>query len=128
MLIQGEEEELFAGEIKDFVLEAINEKLSKARPDSRRAHVLRDIFESNGYEKLAEKMEREIKRLFKGYNGMTSSIKRGLQSLGFTISEEGKHYKLKLGDDSRYMVTVSKTPSDHREGENTSATICRMLF
>ena len=78
MLIQGEEEELFAGEIKDFVLEAINEKLSKARPDSRRAHVLRDIFESNGYEKLAEKMEREIKRLFKGYNGMTSSIKRGL--------------------------------------------------
>ena len=84
--------------------------------------------DSNNFEHLTDEREKEIKRILKGYSGMSGSLRSSLQDLGFTISEDGKHYKLRLGDDPRYMVTLAKTPSDHREGENASATIIRNMF
>lgn len=128
VLLQGEEEELYAGEIKDIVLGLIEDAIPKIVKDSRRDHVLRDILDSNNFEHLTDERKKEVKRILKGYTGMSGSVRSSLQDLGFTISEEGKHYKLRLGDDQRYMVTLSKTPSDHREGDNASATICRNML
>ena len=128
ILLQGEEEELYTGEIKDMVLELIDEAIPRLVKNSRRDYVLRDILESNQYERLSEEKKREVKRILKGYTGMSGSVRSNLQDLGFTISEDGKHYKLYLGNDTRNMVTLSKTPSDHREGDNASATICRNLL
>lgn len=31
-----------------------------------------------------------------------------LSELGFSITEDGKHYKVRYHDDSRYLVTISK--------------------
>ena len=48
--------------------------------------------------------------------------------LGITISEDGKHYKLTYNNDPRYMVTVGKTPSDNRAGNNNAALINKIMM
>lgn len=48
--------------------------------------------------------------------------------LGITISEDGKHYKLTYNNDLRYMVTVGKTPSDNRAGNNNAALINKIMM
>ena len=110
------------------VLELINEAIPKLVENSRRDYVLRDILESNKYERLSEEKKREVKRILKGYAAMSGSVRNSLQNLGFTITEDGKHYKLYLRNDTRNMVTLPKTPSDHRDGDNASATICRNML
>lgn len=59
---------------------------------------------------------------------MSTTIRQELMDMGFTISDDGKHYKIRMNDDSRYLVTISKTASDHKTGENTAATIIRQMF
>ena len=63
------------------------------------------------------------------YNGgrINASSKAILKDLGFTLEEDGgSHYKL-IFHEPRYMFTVSKTPSDHREGKNLYSDICKVL-
>lgn len=48
--------------------------------------------------------------------------------LGFTISEDGRHYKVRLNNDTRYLATISKTASDHRTGENSASKICQEML
>ena len=55
-------------------------------------------------------------------------MRQELQSLGFEITEAGKHYKIPYRGDHRYMVTVGKTPSDTRSGNNTAALINKTML
>ena len=69
-----------------------------------------------------------MKALFKGYKNLTGAMRQELQSLGFEITEAGKHYKLTYRGDQRYMVTVGKTPSDNRSGSNNAALISKTML
>ncbi len=42
------------------------------------------------------------------------------------MEEEGPHYKV-IFHDERYMFTVSKTPSDYREGKNMISEIAKII-
>ena len=55
--------------------------------------------------------------IFGGGGRLNKTAKAQLKDLGFIIEEDGPHYKI-IFHDPRYMFTVSKTPSDHREGKN----------
>ncbi|GMU46359.1 MAG: hypothetical protein AMXMBFR26_11410 [Porticoccaceae bacterium] len=55
-------------------------------------------------------------------------MRRGLEEMGFSITEEGKHYKLTFQDDDRYTFTLPKSGSDHRGGLNAASDIGRLLF
>ena len=57
---------------------------------------------------------------------MTKTTKGQLKELGFTIEEDGPHYKI-IFKDPRYMFTVAKTPSDHRGAKNLASKICTAL-
>jgi hypothetical protein len=59
---------------------------------------------------------------------MTSAIRQKLESLGFVITEDGKHYKLTYYGDDRYQIILSKTPSDIRTGKNSSQKLSKMVF
>ena len=128
LIVQGDEEDMYPGEIKDIILSAVEAYLLQAVDGSRRQDVLSDVLEANNYEHLANDRKNAIKRLFKGYNSMSTTIRQELMDMGFTISDDGKHYKIRMNDDSRYLVTISKTASDHKTGENTAATIIRQMF
>lgn len=128
VLVRGDEEDLYPGEIREMILDAISEKLKDCPPKSRRYDVYSDILQKNGYRHLTEKRKTIIKNLFKGYRTMTDPIRQELMNLGFTIRDKGKHYRLTYYGDSRYKTTVAKSASDHRGGKNDSAEISTNMF
>ena len=128
LLYMGDEEEFFQGEIKEIIMDALLEKLKNTAVKTRRHDVLSDIIRKNNTEGLLEKRITDIKNLFKDYGGLSSTLRQELIDLGFTITEEGKHYKLTYYGDGRYKTTIAKTPSDYREGKNISSTITKLMF
>ncbi len=69
----------------------------------------------------------DIKAMFKGYRSMTKSMRRQLLGLGFSIDEDGKHYKIFYSDDKSRFYTLSKTASDCRTGKNFASRLIRGL-
>ena len=129
VLYMGEEDDLYQGEIKDFILSALNEVAANAGDGNRKKDVLTDIVKNNGYHHIAEKKRYKLKQILKGYKSINSSMKQDLKELGFEfLNSDGKHYKLIYKDDERYLITIAKTPSDNRSGDNIIGTISRIVF
>lgn len=128
ILYLGQEDEFYRDEIKAILIDALKKAHSAADPQSRRAHVLQDVVRSNPCEHLARENAEKIKSLLKGYKNVSASIKQELISMGFTITDEGKHYKLFFHNDRRYCYVIPKTPSDHRSGMNAAADIIKNIF
>lgn len=128
LLMMGDEDDFYQGEIKDIVLSALENAISNTPKSSRRAAVLNDIIRRNGFQHLGDKKKQKIKDLLKGYDGMNNSLKQELIAFGFDIKEDGKHYKLTYFGDERYITILAKTPSDHRAGKNNSTDICRNML
>ncbi len=127
LIYMGSEDDFFPGEIKDIVLRALD-KASRDNPKSRRASVCRDIVNANNYEHLLDNKGKELKAKLRGYKSMSGALRRYLEKLGFVITEEGKHYRLTYYGDARYHTTLSKTSSDHCEGDNSSLQIIRDML
>ena len=128
LLYLGEKEDFYEGEIRDMVLSVLTDALAATEHATRRADVLEDVLESNPYYRLSEERKQRIKNLFKGYKSLTGAMRQELASLGFEITEAGKHYKITYRGDQRYMVTVGKTPSDNRSGSNNAALIGKVML
>lgn len=129
LLFLGEEEEFFPGEIKEFILQAVEKELKNTKAGSRRADALGDVIRSNGgVTRLSEKKKKDVKDSLFGYSGMTKPLRSFLKSIGFKITEDGSHYKLIYYGDGRYWTTVDKTPSDVRGGRNAALTIIRDML
>ena len=124
----GEESDLYDGEIREIVLEILSDYLKNIKSNSRRAHILTDILENNVYKAIPEKKKEDLKKLLKGYSTLTGSLRSGLEELGFSITGDGKHYKLIYQNDNRYSATMSKTSSDIRAGNNLSAQISKDIL
>ena len=90
--------------------------------------VINDIISSNEYMAESERLEKMAKDLLISYKNMSGATRQGLKEMGFEISEDGAHYKVTYHGDGRYMTTLSKTGSDHREGRNIAQTIIKMVF
>ena len=128
LLYLGDEEEFYQGEIRDMVLSALDEALNATEKATRKSDILEDILDNNPYYHLAEERKQRVKALFKGYKNLTGAMRQELLSLGFEITEAGKHYKITYRGDPRYMVTVGKTPSDNRSGNNNAALISKTML
>ena len=127
LLVFGEEDEFYPGEIKDLIL-AVLDEYAQNHPNTRRADVFADLVIRNEYQGINAKKAAALKKKLKGYSTMTGAIRQFLESNGFTISGDGKHYKLTYYHDPRYTVTLAKTGSDHREGMNLAAQIINKMF
>lgn len=128
ILFLGDEEDFYQGEIRDMILGTLDEALSATEKATRKADVLEDILENNTYYHLSEERKQRVKALFKGYKNLTGAMRQELMSLGFEVTEAGKHYKITYRGDQRYMVTVGKTPSDNRSGSNNAALISKVML
>ena len=127
LIAPGKEQDLYANEIRDIVISAIEETLRTTRENSRRRHVLADLLDTNQPTQCKEDFEDRIKSLFKTYRDMDAPTRSALLKLGFSISEDGKHYKLVFRSDGRYTFTIPKTSSDHRAGKNIASDINNVL-
>ena len=129
ILYLGGEDEIFTGEIKEFIIGALINELNNTEPHTRRADALGDLIRSNGgLQNLAKKRAETLKNILRGYRKLSSAQKRDLEALGFTITKDGGHYKLKYNNDGRYTAVLAATPSDHRSGENIASDIIRIMF
>lgn len=124
----GKERELYTGEIKEIVLEILLEYQKNCKEGSRRWHIISDLLESNEYKGLPEKRRELLKNALKGYKSLNGSLKSVLETLGFEISDDGKHYKWTYYGDHRYVATAAKTSSDGRSGMNLSSIIDKLMF
>jgi len=128
VLRAGNEDEFFPGEIKEIVLSILEEAGKNVQPKSRRADVIHDLISSNDYQGIMEKRAETLKTLLKGYSRMSSTLRHELEELGFTITEDGKHYRLTYYGDARYNTTLSKTGSDYHGGRNANSQITNSMF
>ena len=125
---EGEEKDFYEGEIREIILEILEDYRRNCKDDSRRSHIIADILQSNEYNHIPEKRREQLKSALKGYRSLNGSLKGLLETLGFEISSDGKHYKWTYFGDHRYVTTVAKTNSDGRAGMNISSTIDKLMF
>ena len=124
----GTEKELFQGEKKEFVLSVLSDSLQNIQDETRKKHIIQDIIQQNDSENILNHKRDKIKRLLTNYSGLNGKLKQELKQLGFTVTEDGKHYKLTYFDDNRYTITMAKTPSDGRAGKNNVSEINKKVF
>lgn len=116
LLYYGMENELYEGEIKDQILEALNNQLGNIKKKTRKEHILQDILEYNEPTGTLNTKRKEIKRILKGYTKVDERLKRNLKQFGFVITKDGGHYKLTYKEDPRYMFTMASSGSDSKHG------------
>lgn len=131
LLYYGDEKEFYQGEMLEFVLTALSEKLDRLpkeqHPKLRVVDVLQDLLNANECDGVQKQRQEELKRVLKGYRTLTPEIQSTLINAGFRISD-GKHYKLTYYDDDRYTVTMAKSGSDWRGGDNLFSEIKKRVY
>ena len=128
LLFFGDEEDLFEGEIKELILDCLDEYRKQHSNEKRRNDVINDILESNDWKNNTKKRQAILKQILKGYSSMSGTMRKDLEEFGFTITEDGKHYKLTYYQDNRYTATMAKTGSDHRGGSNLTSSIRKLVL
>lgn len=129
LLNGGTEHDFFPNEIFAITRDALSYARQHVPDDSRRQHVLDALLDANpARSDLASAKKEQLKQLLRGKKKIDSKTRRQLESLGFAISEDGKHHKLVYQGDERYVFPLPKSGSDHRGGLNAASDIGRMLF
>jgi len=128
VLRTGIERDLYAGEMASIVRDAIKDAAARVQSDGRRAHVLQAILESFPAEETVGAQREAIKELLRGYRNLDKKTRKGLEDMGFSIQEDGKHYKLVYHGDDRYTFALPRSGSDHRGGLNTASDIAKRIF
>ncbi|MBK7350192.1 MAG: hypothetical protein IPI92_10040 [Gemmatimonadetes bacterium] len=128
LLKAGKEVEYFPGELADTIAASLQIASRNLGGGSRRRHLVDDLIAANPATGASADIVDDIKNAFETDGGLGNGQRRLLEDLGFTITEDGKHYKAVYRDDGRYTFTIAKTPSDHRAGRNLAGEINRTLF
>lgn len=129
MLNTGDEDDYFEEEIYSVALSAIQDYLQKStHPKSRREHILSAIVSNNTPNCSHEQKAKTLKEALRGYREMNKKTKDTLEELGFSLANEGRHWKIVYQDDDRYTYVLPKTGSDHRGGLNAAADIANIVY
>lgn len=124
----GTEEDYYPNEILGVMRDAAASAMESAQNDGRRAHILSAIANNNFSPDFPIKGRETLKTLLRGYKSMSKEIRDGLTNLGFSISEDGKHFKAVYKGDDRYTFSISKTSSDVRAGLNLASDIAKRIY
>lgn len=129
VLAKGDEDDFFDNEILSVVIDALKDHLEKSvHPNSRRAHILKSILDSNLVESDHDERIASVKAALRGYKDMNKKIRSVFEELGFSLASDGKHWKIIYQEDDRYSYVLPKTGSDHRGGLNAGADITNIVY
>lgn len=128
LIYMGEEADFYEGEIREIILEILEDYSRNVQKDTRRDHIVADLLENNDFEHIPAKRREQIKVALKGYRSLGGSLRGILESMGFVITDDGKHYKWTYFGDHRYSVTIAKTSSDNRAGMNMASLIDNLML
>ena len=116
------------GDIREIILEILEDYSRNVQKDTRRDHIVTDLLENNNYGHIPAKRREQIKVALKGYKSLDGSLRGLLESIGFVITDDGKHYKWTYFGDHWYSVTIAKTSSDNRAELNMTSLIDNLLL
>lgn len=122
------EQDYYPDEISSILRDAAAESVSRVQPGGRREHILRAIASASESSPHSREGREKLKSLLRDYKSMTKETRDGLTEMGFSITEDGKHYKLTYQSDERYVFAMPKTSSDHRSGLNLASDIAKRIF
>lgn len=126
MLISPQLPELYAGETTDLVISALNSFKIKIRPDSRMNDFLTALLSLNKSTGKKPNIKKELEKTFRANrHKLPKTMITQLTSLGFYVEEGQTHTKVSFGNK---IVSIAKTPSDHRSRENELARIKNILL
>lgn len=128
LIYMGEEADFYEGEIREIILEILEDYSRNVQKDTRRDHIVMDLLENNNFEHIPAKRREQIKVALKGYKSLSGSLRGLLESMGFVITDDGKHYKWTYFGDHRYSATMAKTSSDNRAGMNMASLIDNLML
>ncbi len=123
------ENQFYEDEIKRIVIECIKSTISGYGTEERERrdyHILKDIVDKNSYSNAGNKIKEEMLRIIKK-NKLSKADVSDLKGLGFEV-KQGGHDKYIFHGDDRYIITVSNSPSDHRDGENLAHEAVNLIF
>ncbi len=128
LLKSGIERDFYENETIDVLIDALERYKDSIVPESRRMHLVDSILQVNSRRGNGDRINSEIKEALRSYKDMDRATRKILEEFGFSISDDGKHYKAIYQDDGRYAFTFAKTASDHRAGLNMAGEISRKIF
>lgn len=128
LLTPGDEQDLFPGEHKDVIARALQIAANNVQPDGRVRDVLQALIKANPPTKEGERIEEGIKSILSNCANVGPRERRALEQLGFSISDDGKHFKVIFRGDDRYTFAMSKTGSDWRGMKNWISDTTKRLF
>lgn len=128
VVFKNTEKEFYPGEIKDVILELLEEKQRGYGDNQRKRrsyHIIKDFLGNNSISEYREEFKQRVRVLFeKGINERTLSE---FSQAGFEI-KGNDHQKAYFHNDGRYMVTIASTPSERRGIANTAHDAIDILF
>ena len=124
---KGEEKELYFSERNDLLYNILSQSKNKFDRESRGYLLIEDMLQANPFVGKCKTIVETVRKVLKKSGALTSADKAELEKCGFKIEDEGAHYKILFYNDPRYMFTVSRTPSDHRQGKNLASDILKKI-
>ncbi len=130
LLSYGFEQDFFDGEIKEYVLEALDEyiRMHDDKKRQRRIDVLQDVLDNNHFQHIHEMRREAFSNALNKTNGSFTKASTDLDKLGLTKISSNAHEKWVYFNDPRYTTAVSQTPSDHRMVKNTISDVVKEMF
>jgi hypothetical protein len=128
LIALGPERDLFGGEQRDIIIDALQNALLRVQPNGRVSEVLQSLIDANRPSKEGERIEGCIREALQNCENLGKQERRQLEEIGFSITEDGKHLKLVFRGDDRYTFAMSKTGSDHRGMKNWISDTTKRLF
>ncbi|MDP2745650.1 hypothetical protein [Pseudomonas sp.] len=124
----GDEDDYFPNEIYEIVLDAIKDYSTRVKEGSRRQHIIISILESNTPDRASDEKAKIIKEALRGYREMNQKVRFALESCGFEIDADSRHWKITYHGDERYTYVLPKSGSDNRGGLNAGSDICGLIY
>ncbi|MFD2370195.1 hypothetical protein ACFSO0_09600, partial [Brevibacillus sp. GCM10020057] len=128
LIFKGSEPELFPNEQVELVREIIEQKLKSGSCSIRVKNILVSILSANEESNNKDQFLGEVKTILAAPDGLSRQGKKKLLRLGFELTEDGKHYKIKIRGDDRYSHAISKSASDARAAKNNYSEFKERFF
>lgn len=123
----GTETDLYEGERSDLLFHALTEARKTCQENSRKAHLIDDLLHASPKIGTCEHLEEDLERVFHSGKNINERAVTALKRLGFSLLNDDGHYKFLFHEDPRYLITVSKTGSDHRDSDNILSEIYKLI-
>lgn len=129
ILVYGDEDDVYSGEIKDLVLRLVTDKMASCDDVSSRQYVLlSDILEHNPKDGTRDELRAFLFDFFKSYRGYTNIDTSELAEYGFEVKNGGKHAYIYFKNNPTITSPISLTPSDGAHMQNLSQSIVAKLL